>query len=89
MKIKKDFNLRTVMGQDIVMAEGASADNYGKMLKLNPTAALLWKRLKGKKFDLDTVAGIISEEFGLAPSQAQTEAADFIALLSTKGVIAD
>lgn len=59
MKIKKDFSLRTMMGQNIILAEGANADSYGKIISLNDTAAYLWGELKGREFDVEGTSEIL------------------------------
>ena len=51
MKIKKGFTLRTVMGQNIILAEGNNSDSFGKILSLNSKAAMLRERIKCKDFD--------------------------------------
>lgn len=88
MKIKKGFNLRTVMGQNIVLAEGDNADSFGKMIKLNKSAALLWEKLKGKTFDADYAAGVLMDAFeGLDREQAMADAAEFIDSMAKSGLI--
>lgn len=87
MKIKKGFSLRKVMGQNIVMAEGAYADTYDKILVLNPSATILWEKLAGANFTADTAAAILADTYEVSPEQARAHADDFVAALASKGVI--
>lgn len=87
MKIKKEFTLRTVMNQKIVIAEGNNADNFGKILKLNDSAAMLWEELFGKSFELDDAAALLEEKFGIDHAQALEDAAYFINLMTEKGIV--
>ena len=45
-KIKSNFLLKTVAGESIVVARGPSAIDFGGVLVLNESCALLWKLLK-------------------------------------------
>lgn len=46
MKIKEGFVLRSVMGNDVVVAVGEASKNFRGMVKLNGTAAAVWKLLE-------------------------------------------
>ncbi len=87
MRIKKDFTLRTVMGQNVVMAEGNNADSYGKLLTLNSSATMLWEALKDRAFDTADVARLLQEHYGLDAEEAQHDAAHFVDLLRSKGLV--
>lgn len=87
MKIKKGFTLRTVMGQNIILAEGNNSDTFGKILTLNSSAALLWEKLKGKSFDADDAADLLVENYGIDRNQALSDATYIINLMSEKGLI--
>lgn len=88
MKIKKGFTLRTVMGQNIILAEGNNADSYGKIITLNDSAAMIWKELKGKDFDTDDIANLLLTHYDdLDSAQARADAADFVALMSQKSLL--
>ena len=87
MKIKKGFVLRTVMGQNIILAEGENADTYGKLIKLNSSAAMLWKGLKGKSFTVEDAARILVSIYGIDKTQALADAGDIINLMSEKGLL--
>ncbi|MDE7336422.1 MAG: PqqD family protein [Muribaculaceae bacterium] len=81
MKIKKGFTLRTVMGQNIILAEGNNSDSFGKILSLNSSAAMLWERLKGKDFDTAYAADILVDCYGIDRDQALADATHILTLL--------
>ncbi len=87
MKIKKGFTLRTVMGQNIILAEGNNADNFDKMITLNSSAALLWEKLKGKSFNADDAAAILVDEYGIDGEQASEDAKYILDLMVEKGLL--
>lgn len=87
MKIKKGFTLRTVMGQNIILAEGNNADSYGKIITLNSSAAMLWNELKGKSFSVDTAADLLVKKYGIDPDQARSDASYILNLMAEKGLL--
>ena len=87
MKIKKEFTLRTVMGQNVVLAEGSNADDFGKIITLNASAAILWEALKGKRFEVKDAADLLVEHYGIDRAEAQADAARIIALMDQKGLL--
>lgn len=87
MKIKKGFSLRDVMGQSIVLAEGSNADTYNKIIALNPSAAMLWKELAGKKFTADDAAALLVDHYGIDEGEARADASRIIALMASKDLL--
>lgn len=87
MKIKKGFTLRTVMGQNVVMAEGNNADNYGKLITLNSSATKLWEELKGKTFKPEDAANILVKTYGIDQTQALQDATEILTLMTEKGLL--
>lgn len=89
MKIKKDFTLRTMMGQNIVLAEGKNADSFGKLISLNESAAYLWTELKGRSFEADDAATLLVKKYGIDDNTALEDARYIINLMVEKGLIED
>lgn len=87
MKIKKDFKLRTVMNQKVVMAEGNNADTFGKIISLNSSAAMLWEELKDKSFEVSDAADLLVSTYGIDREQALEDATYIINLMTEKGLI--
>lgn len=87
MKIKNDFTLRTVMGQNIVLAEGNNSDNFGKIITLNSSATMLWEELKGKTFEIEDATKLLVEQYGIDHSQALADATHIIDLMTAKGLL--
>ena len=44
MKLKKGFVLREVCGEKVIVGEGIETVNFGKLISLNDTAAMLWTK---------------------------------------------
>lgn len=87
MKIKKGFTLRTVMGQNIVLAEGNNSDSFGKIITLNSSAAMLWNALKGKTFDVADAADLLVSTYGIDTATATADATRILTLMTEKGLL--
>ncbi len=87
MKIKKGFTLRSMMGQNIVLAEGNNSDNFGKIISLNSSATMLWNALQGKNFEIADAADLLVKTYEIDRSQALEDATHIINLMADKGLI--
>ena len=87
MKIKKGFTMRSVMGQNVVLAEGNNADSFGKIITLNSSAAILWEELKGKSFETEDVADLLVAKYGIDRDSALADAAHILTLMTEKGLL--
>lgn len=87
MKIKKGFSLRSVMGQNVVLAEGANADSFGKIITLNESAAMMWKALQGREFEAEDAAQLLVDAYGIDRQQAMDDAGELIGKLRAKGLV--
>ena len=57
MKLNENFVLKTIAGSAVVMPVGDAVNKVKGMIKLNPTAEIIWKSLEnGKDFE-----GIVEE----------------------------
>lgn len=65
MRLVEGFRLRDVMGQATVIGEGVGQVNFNKLITLNESAAYLWKSVEGKEFDVQTLAGLLVDEYGI------------------------
>ena len=46
MRIKKDFNLREVCGEYIIVAEGKENIDFCNIISMNESSAYLWKEIQ-------------------------------------------
>lgn len=70
MRQKKDFTLREVCGQSVIVAEGLKAIDFGKLVSLNSTAAWLWKKADELgEFTAEQLADALTETFSVEKDQ--------------------
>ena len=50
MRTKNGFNLRTVCGENIIVAEGKENIDFSNIISMNESSAYLWKEIAGREF---------------------------------------
>ena len=89
MKIKEGFNLRSICGEYIMVAEGKMNIDFCNVINLNDTAAYLWKQLSatGKEFEVEDMANLLVKEYEVDKKTALTDAADLAKQWVKAGII--
>lgn len=75
MKINPRFKLRTVAGENIIVSQGQVGAGMTKIISLNASACLLYKKLEGKEFSIDDAAEILRMTYKIEKELAVDEAA--------------
>ncbi len=73
MKIKEGFKLRTIVGQNVVTAEGSANVNYSSLISLNETAAYLFGKLQGTEFTEETAVNLLLDEYEVDKETAEKD----------------
>ena len=73
MKTKKGFKLRTVCGENIVVAEGIENIDFSRIISMNESSAYLWNNVQGKDFDADTLVKLILDEYDTDEATARRD----------------
>ena len=87
MKTKKGFKLRTVCGENIIVAEGIENVDFSRIISMNETSAYLWKRIQGIDFDENTLAGLLLEEYEVDEATARSDAKALVEKWLEAGII--
>lgn len=74
MRIIEGFRLRNVMGQATIVGEGVGQIDFNKLITLNDSAAYLWQSVEGKEFDVQTLANLLVDKYGIDQDTALTDA---------------
>jgi hypothetical protein len=76
MKVVKGFKIRSLCGEYIIVAEGASQVNFNKMISLNESAAYLWKAVEHRdSFTAEDLRDLLLEEYEVDEATAAADAA--------------
>lgn len=80
--------MRDVFGQSVIVVEGLDAVNYGKMLTLNESAAVLWEQAqKLCDFNVEQLAAWLCEEYEVTMDEARQDVADILREWQSIGII--
>lgn len=71
MRLNKGFVLREVCGEKVIVGEGLKTVNFGKLISVNETAAMLWKEAeKLGDFTVEQLADALMEKYEVSREQA-------------------
>ena len=88
MRIKKDFVLREVCGENVIMGENLKAIDFRKILSLNESAAWLWKEAKAQgDFTIESLTAKLCEEYDVTAEEARSCVTELLDKLDKEGVI--
>ncbi len=88
MKTKQDFELRTVAGENILVATGKMSTNFSKLISLNDSAAYLWKEVSAMpSFDVNTIADLLIDRYDVDPAMVLVDARAIVEDWAEAGII--
>ena len=87
MKIKEGFVLRTICGQNVVSGEGTANVNFSKLVRLNDSAAYLFKAVGQEDFTPERLADLLLEEYEVDRETALKDAEALCAQWKEIGIV--
>ena len=88
MKIKDNFKVRNIAGENLIINQGSTHSDLTRIISLNDTAVYLWNELTGKDFSLDEAAQLLVDKYGIDKETAKKDAAKWIDTMVAEEVIA-
>ncbi len=74
MKIKEEYKVRRIAGEDLVIKQGASHAEMTRVISLNESAVLMWEELSGSDFSLENAAAVLEANYEVSHEQALQDA---------------
>jgi len=87
MKTKKGFRLRTVCGENIIVAEGIENIDFSRIISMNESSAYLWQHIQDTDFTADTLTRLLLDEYEVDESTARSDAEALIQKWLEAGII--
>lgn len=85
MKINKNYKLRQVAGETIVVNQGQGGTDMTRIISLNDSARFLYESFVGKDFTAEDAAAALVKQYGIDAALATKDAQIWIdALLKCK-----
>ena len=88
MKISKEFILREIAGEYILVPVGKTALTFNGLVTVNEVGALIWGMLE-KGSDVSTIVNGILDEYDVDEQTATADVLEFISYLKSNTIIDD
>lgn len=86
MKIRKEFVLREIAGDYIIIPTGKTTLAFKGLITVNEVGAALWKMLQSEKSLDELVKGIL-DEYDVEEGVAREDIQEFLETLSKNGIL--
>lgn len=86
MKRNADFLYRSLAGQNVLIKVGSDAMDFTGIITLNDAGKFLWDSLESDT-DIDTLAELLIDKYGIDKETALSDVSDFIENLRENGCI--
>lgn len=80
MKVKKDFVLKLVADEYVVVPTGEKVVDFTAMISLNETAAFIWNVLQND-VEMDDIVVELIKEYEIAEDMAKKDTVNFVSKL--------
>jgi hypothetical protein len=87
MKFKKEYKVRSMAGENIVIMQGTAGSDMTRIISLNDSSLLLWNELQGKEFEVADVANILTSNYEIDADTAARDAKAWVGKLQECGLI--
>lgn len=87
MKIKDGFMLRKVGGENLAVAVGEASDQFFGMIKLNDTAAFLWKKIEEGADTREKLVKALTAEYDVSEERAEKGVDSFLETLKENRIL--
>ena len=89
MKISKEFMLREIAGEYIVVPTGKAVFQFMWLITLNEVGRFLWELLQSKEYSMDQLIQKICQSYEVEEAVAQSDVREFIDALKSRGILSD
>ena len=89
MKLKKEYKVRSMAGENVVIMQGAMGSDMTRIISLNNSSLLLWNALQDKEFEVADVANILVENYGIDTATAEHDAKAWVEKLQECNLISE
>ena len=74
-------------GENVVIMQGTVGSDMTRIISLNDSSLLLWNELQDKEFEIDDVANILVENYGIDLATAERDAKAWVEKLQECNLI--
>ena len=89
MQVKPGFKLNQVCGQSFLVPMGESNIDFSKLIALNESSLLLWKRMQTGEFTIDDLVNELLNEYEVDDATTRKDVEAIIEQFKSEGVITE
>jgi len=89
MKFKKEYKVREIAGEHVVIMQGKLGSDVTRVIALNETSLYLWNKLQGEDFDAETVRDLLLENYEVSEEVASSDAKAWIGKLEECNLLSE
>lgn len=87
MKTKKGFKLRSICGENVIVAEGIENIDFSKIISMNESAAYLWQNIEGKEFTEKELVDLLTAEYEVDEATSRQDVATMLQQWTEAGML--
>lgn len=87
MKIKKEYKVREMAGEHVVIMQGRAGSDMTRIVSLNKPSLYLWNAIGSGEFDLGRVADLLVERYDVDRETALSDARRWMDKMSACGLV--
>ena len=87
MKVKPGFKLNQVCGQTFLVPMGEGNIDFSKLIALNESSLLMWKKMEQGEFTEDDLVNILLEEYEVDETTARKDVKAILKQYKDEGVV--
>lgn len=73
MKIKQQYQVRNIAGENVVILQGRYGADLTRIITLNDSALLLWNGVAGADFSIQDLVAILQQNYEVDTTTAQRD----------------
>ena len=86
MRINKEFVLREIAGEYIIIPVGATVQEFNGLITVNEIGSMLWNKLQ-EEISLEELISCVTEEYEVEKEVAQSDIEEFLQKLEQAGIL--
>ena len=87
MQVKTGFKINEVCGETFLIPMGEENIDFSKLIVLNESSLLLWKRMEQGEFSVDDLVNVLTDEYDIDDATARKDVEKIIEQYKAEGVI--
>lgn len=87
MRIRREYSVRELAGEHVVVVPAPESAGLTRILALNASALYLWEALQERDFSPEEAAQLLVARYDVAPDVARDDARQWIERLTDCGII--